>query len=115
MAEHRRDERHVARALGRLAQRSDHVLRLAAFEHDLPLELEEERIMGTGREQRIGFVLCFFRVAAQVISISPRIMGGDALVGLRIFDHGVTGIGEAVELGLDPLNRASSAGSIGLL
>ena len=103
MAEHCGDQRHIARSLDGLAQRRDRLLGLAAFQQDLPLQLEEEGVVRILGQQRIGLRLGLLRVAAQVIGVGARIMGRDALVAFRIFFYRLARIDEADELGLDPL------------
>ena len=85
MAEHRGDHRRVARALRRFAQRRDRLLRLAALEQDLALQLEEIGIVRVGREQRVRLGLRLVGIAAEVIGIGARIMRRNALVALGIF------------------------------
>ena len=59
--------------------------------------------MGVGRQKRVGLSLGFVGIAAEVIGIGPRVMGGNALIALGIFGDGLLGIEEAPKLALDPL------------
>ncbi len=59
--------------------------------------------MRVGCEQRVGLRLGFVGIAAEMISVSARIMARHAMIALGIFGHGALGVDIAHELGLDPL------------
>src|SRR3954453_13115962 len=59
--------------------------------------------MRVDREQRFGFGLGFLRIAAEMISIGPRIMSLHAVIALGILRDRKFRIDIAHELGLDPL------------
>ena len=61
MAEHDRDHRHVGRVGDRLAKRRDGLAWVPAFEQDLPLQFQEERILRVGCQQGVGLRIGLYR------------------------------------------------------
>ena len=84
MAEGGGDQRVVARTLRGFAQGHERLGRLAGFEQNLPLDLEEIRIGGLGLHKCVGFGVGFVGVASFVIRVGAGVVGVDRLVAGRV-------------------------------
>ena len=118
MAERGGDQRRVARALRRAAQRDDGVAGATRFEQDLAPDLLEVGVHRVRLDQRGGFSVRLFGEAALVIGIGARVVRLDAAVAGRELRQRRLGVGDiALQLCLDaqePLvERGVGAGVVG--
>ena len=68
---------------------------LPALEQDLALELEEEGVVGSLFEQRVGLRWRFIGIGAEVVGIGAGIMRRDALVGFGILRDRPLGVDDS--------------------